>query len=134
MDPNNLQIIKYIIKSSPIGHLKETIECLKNILGSQVLEEPEIKHEILGYEEEHFKHISLNEDKILISNYTKDQDGYYHDQSKKLKISVVPLSENIEKIIEDEENQSSLRNSLNKLLLDYKDKNFKPSICATNSK
>lgn len=136
MDPSNVPIIKYIIKSSPIGHLKETIENLKTVIGGQALEDKEIQAEILNYEEDHYKQISLNDDKILISKFTKDSEGFYHDQGKKLKISVVPLSENIEKIVDlDDSNVTNpLRIAIDKKLIEYKDKNYKSSITATNSK
>jgi len=135
MDPNNLTIIKYIIKSTPIGHLKETIECLKNIVGGSAMEEPEVLQEISSYEEEHFKQINLNDDKIIISKFSKDSEGMYHDQSKKLKISIAPLSENIDKIIDHdtEHSHTSLRNKLDVKLLEYKKLNYNSNITATNS-
>jgi len=134
MDQNNT-IIKYIIKSSPIGHLKETIENLKTVLGAIAIEDKEIQQEIVSYEEDHFKQISLNDDKILISKYSKDSEGYYHDQSKKYKISISPMSENIDKIVDiDDSNVSNpLRLAIDKKLLEYKEKNFKTAITATNS-
>jgi len=135
MDPSNIPIVKYIIKSSPIGHLKETIENLKTVIGNSALEDKEIQAEIVSYEEDHYKQISLNDDKILISKFTKDEEGFYHDQSKKIKISIVPMSENIEKIVDlDDSNASNpLRVTIDKKLMEYKEKNYKTSITATNS-
>ena len=97
---NNLPIIKYIIKNTPIGHLKETIENLKIVIGGSFMDSKAVLDEISAYEEEHFKQINLNEDKIIISKHNKDDEGYYNDQSKKLKIKANPLNENIEKIVE----------------------------------
>ncbi len=135
MDSSNVPIVKYIIKSSPIGHLKETIENLKTIIGGLAIEDKEIQKEIATYEEDHFKQIGLKEEKILISSLTKDEEGNYHDQSKKLKITTVPMSENVEKIIdyEDDDSKNPLREAIDKKLIEYKEKNFKTSITATNS-
>jgi hypothetical protein len=131
---NNINIIKYIIRSTPIGHIKETVKNLKSIIDPSLLEEKEVQDELLAYEEEHFKHIHLNEDKIIISKYNKDSEGFYYDQSKKLKISVLPESDNIEKIIKLEDNQlPSIRDQLDKAVIEYRDKNYKAGISATNS-
>lgn len=96
----NLDAIKYIIRNTPIGHLKDALDNLKTLIGSSIFDEPSIKEELLKYEEDHFKYINFNEDKILISKYNKDADNFYHDQSRKIKISLLPLSENIENIQE----------------------------------
>lgn len=104
---NTIPIIKYIIRNTPIGHLKETIENLKSLLGSAIIENKTVQDEILAYEEEHFKQMHLNEDKIIVSKYNKDDEGFYVDQAKKLKIAVNPLNENIEKIVEFKENQNT---------------------------
>lgn len=94
----NVDAIKYIIRNTPIGHLKDTLENLKIVIGSQIFEEKSIKEELASYEEEHFKSVNFNENKILISKYNKDSENFYHDQTRKIKISLAPLSENIESI------------------------------------
>ena len=94
----NLDAIKYIIRNTPIGHLKDTLDNLKIVIGSQIFEEKSIKEELASYEEEHFKSVNFNENKILISKYNKDSENFYHDQTRKIKISLAPLSENIESI------------------------------------
>ena len=137
MDPNNVNnIVKYLIRSTPYGHLKETIDNLKNLVGASVIDEKEIQEEINIYEEDHLKQVSLNEDKIILSKFNKDEDNYYHDQTKKIKILINPLSENIEKIVEIEENgkNQNFRESLDKLLNEYKEKSYKGGISASNSK
>jgi len=94
----NLDAIKYIIRNTPIGHLKDCIDNLKAIIGPNFLEEQAIKSELAKYEEDHFKSVNFNDDKILISKFNKDSDNFYHDQSRKIKISLSPLSENIDLI------------------------------------
>lgn len=94
----NLDAIKYIIRNTPIGHLKDSLENLKTLIGSYIFEEKAIKEELAKYEEDHFKTVNFNEDKILISMFNKDSDNFYHDQTRKIKISLLPLSDNIEVI------------------------------------
>jgi hypothetical protein len=136
MDSENvLNIVKYLIRSTPYGHLKETLENLKNLVGSSIIEEKQIQDEISFYEEDHLRQVSLNEDKIIISKYNKDDEGFYHDQGKKIKIQINPLSENIEKIndLEDISNYE-FRNFLEKALSEYVSRCFKSGITASNSK
>lgn len=136
MDSENvLNIVKYLIRSTPYGHLKETLENLKNLVGSSIIDEKQIQDEISFYEEEHLRQVSLNEDKIIISKYNKDDEGFYHDQGKKIKIQINPLSENIEKIndLEDISNYE-FRNFLEKALSEYVSRCFKSGITASNSK
>lgn len=151
MDSNNtIDIIKYVIRNTPFGHLKETIENLKVLVGSSLLENSEVQDEIKKYEENHFKQVSLNEEKIVISQHNKDEDDFYHDQSKNFKIYVNPLNENIEKIEKIENNQEDTENSNNQLYVDdfsrnlhknlinglneYKDRCFKNKVAAVNGK
>jgi hypothetical protein len=94
----NLDAIKYIIRNTPIGHLKDSLENLKTLIGSYIFEEKAIKDELAKYEEDHFKTVNFNEDKILISKFNKDSENFYHDQTRKIKISLSPLSDNIDLI------------------------------------
>lgn len=136
MDSENvLNIVKYLIRSTPYGHLKETLENLKNLVGSSIIDEKQIQDEISIYEEDHLRQVSLNEDKIIISKYNKDNEGFYHDQGKKIKIQINPLSENIEKINDLEDvNNFEFRNFLEKALSEYVSRCFKSGITASNSK
>jgi hypothetical protein len=134
---NNANIIKYLIRSTPIGHIKETVKNLKTITDPNLLEEKEVQDELRAYEEDHFRQFNLNEDKIVISKYNKDEEGFYHDQTKKLKISILPGSDNIEKIVELDDSQipkSEVRDSLDKAVGEYKEKNYKTGIVGSNSK
>lgn len=94
----NLDAIKYIIRNTPIGHLKDSLDNLKSLIGSYIFEEKSIKEELAKYEEDHFKTVNFNEDKILISKFNKDSENFYHDQARKIKISLLPLSDNIDVI------------------------------------
>lgn len=101
MDSENIiNVVKYVIKNTPIGHLKETVENLKTLVGSALLENQAVLDEITLYEETHLKQMHLNEDKIIIAKQNKDEEGFYHDLAKNLKIAVNPLNDNIEKISE----------------------------------
>jgi capping protein alpha len=134
MDSSNItNIVKYIIRNTPFGHLKETIENIKNLVGASIFEEKDIQDELKAYEEEHFKQVNLNDDKIIMSKFNKDSEDFYYDQSKNLKIMINPLSENIEKISEIEGENNSFAEILNKFLIEYRDKSYKSGVCAVNS-
>ena len=96
----NIDAVRYIIRNTPIGHLKDSIENLKILVGAAVFEEDDIKSEIIKYEEDHFRSVNFNDDKILISKHNKNQENYYVDQSKKIKIALLAQSENIENIVD----------------------------------
>ena len=136
MDSNSIvPIVIYIIKSVPIGHMKETLDNLRNLVGNEVLELKEVQDEIVLYEEEHFKHISLNEDKILLSTLTKDYENKYHDQGKQLSIQVSPLNDNIDNLnMYPEPVEDEFRSLLEQQVTAYKENNYKPGIVGSNGK
>lgn len=130
-----LPIIKYLIKSTPIGHLKETIDNLKIILSAKTIETSDIFQEIQSYEEEHMRQFNLENEKVLISKETKDETGFYHDQGKKIKIQVMPLNDNIEKIEKiDDLPTNETRQFLYDELVKYKHEQYKDSVTAVNGK
>lgn len=134
MDGNqNTEILKYIIKSAPIGHLSQTIENLKNLVGGAALEKKEVDDEISSYEEQHFKQLKIRDEKIVINPSNKEDGNVYEDQIRKVRISPTPLSENIEKI-EDLETvvECKLRDEIHRALEEYRLKNYKPEISAIN--
>lgn len=135
VENQNTEILKYIIKSAPIGHLSQTIENLKNLVGGSSLENKDIDQEISNYEEQHFKQLKIKDEKIVINPYNRTEDNFYEDQNRKIRICPTPLSENIEKI-EDIENvpECRLRDEMYKAYEDYKNKNFKSEISAINGK
>ena len=97
------------------------------------MDRKEIFDEIMNYEEKHFKHLKINDEKIVINCYNKEEGNSYEDQIRKVKINPTPLSENIEKI-QDLENvlECKLRDEIYKELEEYMKKSFKPDITAIN--
>lgn len=96
----NKNIVKYLIRECPIGHIKEILENIKSLISPSILEEEDIQEELKKYEEAHFRQISLKDDKIILSQYNKDSDNNYYDQMSNIKIKIQPLNENIDKITE----------------------------------
>lgn len=99
----NIDAVRYIIRNTPIGHLKDSIDNLKILVGASVFEEDAIKSEIIKYEEDHFRSVDYEDEKILISKHNKNSENYYFDQTRKIKFSVLPQNENIENIVNLEE-------------------------------
>ncbi len=134
---NTTNIIKYIIRNIPYGLLKETLEHLKVLVGQSALEEKEIKDELTLYEEEHLKHVNYNDEKMILSKLNKNEENFYFEQMKKLKITISPLSDNFDKIVNLEENelpQNEFFNIISKILNSYKEKNFENSISAATGR
>jgi len=87
----------------------------------------------MDYEETHFKHLKVKDDKIVINSNNKVAENTYEDQIKKLRITLTPLSENIEKIEELESvPECRLRDEIYKHLEEYRNKNFKAETSAIN--
>lgn len=133
VDSNTLNVIKYIIRQTPISHISESIEHLKNICGEEVINSSEIQSEIIAYEEDHLKQFPTSNGRMIISKHSKDGYNYYYDQSQKLKIKVNPLSDDIA-LLELIEYNSPLQKAIDTYLKAYKDKYFKNTITATNGK
>ncbi len=132
MDQQTLSIIKFLIKETPVGHVKSTIDNLKVILGLELTENDEIHKELVQFEEEHLRHVNVNDEKIVLSSFNKGEDGFYYDQLKKLKICIGPLSENIEKIETVDENTCEMSVKINEALKKHIEKNYKSSVTASN--
>ena len=137
MDNQIVNIVKFLIKETPVGHLKNLLDSLKIIVGYETIENEQVLAEITRYEEEHLKQFDFENDKILISKQTKISEGSYVDQNKGLKIKIIPLSENIDKIdklSKDDLNNDDFSGSLFKSFSEYKSKNFKDENTAINGK
>ena len=134
MDQNN-EIVKYVIKSSPIGHLPQALDNLRNLIGKEIIESTPIQDEIKNYEEQHFQSLKVNDDtKIVISTFNKE-DQSYEDQIKKIRVQISPLTENVQSVEEiSEPIPSLLRDDIYKYLEEYRLKNFKPEISVINGK
>lgn len=138
MDNQIVNIVKFLVKETPVGHLKNLLDSLKIIVGFETVENDQVLSEIARYEEDHLKQFDFENDKILISKHTKLSEGCYVDQQKGLKLRVVPLSENIDKIekLDKEVNKSedSFATSLFNSFSEYKTRNFKDENTAINGK
>lgn len=134
MDPQTINIVKFLIKETPIGNLKSVIDNLKILVGFEVLDSNEVKNEILKYEKDHLKHINIGDDKILLSDKTSDENGYFYDQNLKLRVNPIPNSDNVEKLETIEVEKDTLRDLLFNNFKSYKEKNFKSDITSINGK
>lgn len=134
MESQILNIVKYLIKESPIGQIKNVLENLKIIIGFEMIDSTEVVNELLKYEEEHCKHFNLENEKLLISSYLRDDEGYYFDQIKGYKFRVLPLLENINKLEKTSSSNDEFQNILQEEFLSYKTKNFKNDITAVSGK
>jgi hypothetical protein len=134
MDPQIVNIVKYLIRETPMGHLQSLLENLKVIVGFEVFDSSDILKEISNYEQDHLKQLNVADELVLISKYNQDSDGYFHDNHKGLKLMVDPLSENIQKIEEVEKKEEGFREILYNKFVDYKNKNYKNDITAINGK
>lgn len=50
---SSVRVIKYFIKSSPVGELSDVLEDVSNIIGNEFLQTPEIKQALREYYEAH---------------------------------------------------------------------------------
>lgn len=138
MDNQTNNIIKYIIRNVPFGHLKEAIENLKEIVGSEALESEEVKKEIEVYEENHFRQVQVEKEDgtitMLISPFSKDENNYYYDQGKNLKFQATPLDAKIENFEELASSSNPLQILFTNALDEYREANYKKSITVSNGK
>lgn len=134
MDPQTINIVKFLIKETPIGNLKSVIDSLKILVGFEVIDSNEVKNEILKYEKDHLKHINIGDDKIVLSDNTSDENGNFYDQYLKLKVNPIPNSDNVDKLETIEVENDTLRDLLYSKFKIYKDKNFKSEITSINGK
>ena len=90
VDAGFVKVAKYIIKKTPIGHLGKSLENLRALVGEQVMETDDVKNEIHNYGETHLSPVQNNftNSKVVISNLTKDGEGFYYDQGQKVKFKI----------------------------------------------
>ena len=71
---NAINVAKYIISETPIGHLNKSIQNLKGLIGEELIDNELIHNEVQEYAEKHLSHVQYNDEgnKIVISNLTKD--------------------------------------------------------------
>ena len=58
---SNLRVIKFFIKSSPVGELSEVLEDISNIIGHDFLTQPEVKQALREYYESHKLQLSFQD-------------------------------------------------------------------------
>lgn len=93
-----------------------------------------IQEAIVRYEENHLRQLSYGESKVLISDLTSQQNGEYVDYGKKIKFTVSPLNENIDKLEELSEPVEEFVQLLYSAVDGYKNAAFKESITAVNGR
>ena len=119
---SGLDAAKFIIENTPIGLLNDINNYIK-LIDEKLTYSSEYNNIIKTYEEDHFKQIPLENDKSLITNYNKDKDNFYHDQTKKYKFQILPLSENFEKL-EKLTNENILQTLIEKEITNYQNKYY----------
>ena len=89
VDAGFVKVEEYIIKKTPIGHLGKSFENL-HFFGEQVMETDDVKNEIHNFGETHLSPVqnNLTNSKLVISNLTKDGEGFYYYQGQKVKFKI----------------------------------------------
>ena len=130
---NSINVAKYIINQTPIGHLNKSIQNLKNLIGEESMESETIKKEIQNYAENHLSHVQYNNEgnKLIISNITKDNDGFYYDQGQKIKVKL-NISDGGINTIDSIEDTDSLRQEIDTKIKLYLDKYYTNGISKSN--
>ena len=130
---NSINVAKYIINQTPIGHLNKSIQNLKNLIGEESMESETIKKEIQNYAENHLSHVQYNNEgnKLIISNVTKDNDGFYYDQGQKIKVKL-NISDGGINSIDSIEDSDSLRQEIDTKIKSYLDKYYTNGISKSN--
>lgn len=60
MNSGSLKVIKYFIKSSPVGEVKDVLDDIATILGSpDFLQNPDVKNALRDHYESHLKHLNI---------------------------------------------------------------------------
>lgn len=100
VDAGFVNVAKYIIKKTPIGHLGKSLENLRSVVGEQVMDTNDVKKEIHNYGENHLSAVNndVTNSKVVISPLTKDSEGFYYDQGQKVKFKIGLESGNVEEV------------------------------------
>ena len=123
VDQGFINVAKYIIKKTPIGHLKKSLENLRSVVGEEVMDTNDVKKEIHTYGETHLSQVNNNvsNTKVVISSLTKDAQGFYYDQGQKVKFKIGLDSGEVEEAQADD-TQNDLRDTIEKHLKQYLEK------------
>lgn len=133
VDASAVNVAKYIIKKTPIGHLGKGLENLKIVLGERVMDTDDVKKEIHNYGENHLSSVQndVTNSKVVVSALTKDNDGFYYDQGQKVRFKIGLENGTIENA-ETIDFQNDLRDQVQAKLLQYLDKYFKAEVTKFN--
>ena len=133
VDAGFVNVAKYIIKKTPIGHLGKAIENLKAVVGEEVMDTPDVKKELHAYGESHLSAVKNNvtNTKVVISSLTKDDEGYYYDQGQKVKFQIGLDSGAVENA-QPIEVHNGLRDEIEKKLKQYLQKCYATEVTKSN--
>ena len=133
VDAGFIKVAKYIIKKTPLGHLGKCLENLRALVGEKVMETEEVKEEIYNYGSTHLSQVpnDVTNTKVVISNLTKDDEGYYHDQGQKVKFKIGIESGQVEDA-QNTECENSLRDAVDNKMKEYLNKCYKTEVTKYN--
>ncbi len=133
VDAGFIKVAKYIIKKTPIGHLGKCLENLRALVGEKVMETEEVKEEIYNYGSTHLSQVpnDVTNTKVVISNLTKDEEGFYHDQGQKVKFKIGIESGQVEEA-QSSECANELRNAVDNKMKEYLNKCYKTEVTRYN--
>ena len=133
VDAGFVNVAKYIIKKTPIGHLSKSLENLRSVVGEQVMDTDEVKKEIHAYGETHLSAVNndVTNSKVVISPLTKDAQGFYYDQGQKVKFRIGLESGAVEEAQSTEVN-NDLRDVVEKKLKEYLQKCYQMEVTKYN--
>ena len=120
VDQGFVNVAKYIIKKTPIGHLGKSLENLRSVVGGQVMDTNDVKKEIHNYGETHLSAVKndFTNSKVVISPLTKDSEGFYYDQGQKVKFKIGLESGAVEEA-QSTEIQNELRDVIEEKVKQY---------------
>jgi capping protein alpha len=133
VDAGFVNVAKYIIKKTPIGHLGKSLENLRSVVGEQVMDTEDVKKEIHNYGENHLSAVNndVTNSKVVISSLTKDAEGFYHDQGQKVKFKIGLESGGVEEA-QQTDIQNDLRDAIEKAIKEYLQKCYKMEVTRYN--
>ena len=133
VDPGFVNVAKYIIKKTPIGHLGKSLENLRSVVGEQVMDTDDVKKEIHNYGETHLSAVKndVTNSKVVISSLTKDSEGFYYDQGQKIKFKIGLESGAVEEA-QATEVQNDLRDTIEQKVKQYLEKCYQMEVTKYN--
>ncbi len=133
VDAGFVNVAKYIIKKTPIGHLGKSLDNLRSVVGEQVMDTNEVKQEIHAYGENHLSAVNndVTNSKVVISSLTKDDQGFYYDQGQKVKFKIGLESGAVEEA-QSIEASNDLRDAIEEAIKKYLEKCYKLEVTRYN--